>query len=96
MTMLLLQGLGLVSTMISTDTQQYYKCFEKGEHWEIHLVKEHRMDYIDTVDFDDMGDWISYEMKKAGTHGVLDIKLFMWDYFLQARYEQQEERRNSE
>ena len=82
--------------MINPLSQQYYQCVEQGEYWEICLMKEDRVDYIDTIDPDDMGDWISYEMKKAGTHGVLDIKLITWDSFLQGRYEQQEERRNSE
>jgi len=98
MTMRLSQGLGLVSTMTSVDA--YYKCVEVDDsatmYWEIYRVSEYHFDYVDTIDLDDMGDWISYEMKKAVTHGVLDIRLVTQDAYLQEQYERQEERRNSE
>ena len=84
--------------MINRLSQQHYQCVEAddgaGRYWEIHLVKKYRVNYVDTIDLDDMGDWISHEMGKAKTHGVIDIKLITWDSFLQERYERQEERRN--
>jgi hypothetical protein len=80
--------------MINPLSQQYYQCVEQGDYWEISLVKKDRVDYVDTIDPDDMGDWISYEMKKAETHKVIDIRLVTWDSFLQGRYERQEEKNN--
>ena len=78
--------------------EPYYKCVESDDepyqYWEISLVKEDRVDYVDSIHPDDMGDWISHEMKKSKTYGVIDIKLITWDSFLQERYERQEERRN--
>ena len=96
MTMRLSQGLGLVSTVISVDA--YYKCVEVDDsatmYWEIYRVSEYRFDYVDTIDLDDMGDWISHEMRKAVTHGVLDIRLVTQDAYLQEQYERQEEKNN--
>jgi hypothetical protein len=104
MTMRLSQGLGLVSTMIEplprAYAPTYYRCVEVDDgatmYWEIYRVNEYRTDYVDTIDPDDMGDWISHEMERAMTHGVIDIRLITWDSFLQERYERQEERGNSE
>ena len=83
-----------------TSVDAYYECVENNDepyqYWEISLVKENRTDYVDSIHPDDMGDWISHEMKKSKTHGVIDIRLITWDSFLQERYERQEERRNSE
>ena len=76
----------------------YYRCVEVDDsatmYWEIYRVSEYRFDYVDTIDLDDMGDWISYEMKKAVTHGVLDIRLVTQDAYLQEQYERQEEKNN--
>ena len=73
----------------------YYKCVEVDDEpyqcWEISLVKETRTDYIDTIHVDDMGDWISHEIK---TNGVIDIRLVTWDAYQQEQYERQEERRS--
>ena len=83
-----------------TSVDAYYKCVQVNDgattYWEIYRVSEYRFDYVDTIDLDDMGDWISREMKKSKTHGVIDIRLITWDSFLQERYERQEERRNNE
>ena len=83
-----------------TSVDAYYKCVEVDDepyqYWEISLVKEDRVDYVDSIHPDDMGDWISHEMERAMTHGVIDIRLVTWDAYQQEQYERQEERRNSE
>jgi hypothetical protein len=83
-----------------TSVDSYYKCVQVDDgasrYWEICKVSEYRFDYVDTIDLDDMGDWISHEMRKSETHGVIDIRFGTWDTYQQEQYERQEERRNSE
>jgi hypothetical protein len=84
--------------MINRLSQQHYQCVEAddgaGRYWEIHLVKKYRVDYVDTIDLDDMGDWISREIKEDETHKVVDIRLVTWVDYQQEQYEERERKTN--